>query len=256
VRCRAKIDFGDALNPWPIVVSAGAVAAAGIAAWGAVAPSSELYGPTLHHTSSAKKIALTFDDGPNPAVTPRLLDLLDRYSVPATFFVIGKFVRECPGLVQEMSACGHLVGNHTDTHANLIFQSRAAIQDELLRCQVAIAAAMAGTPRWMRPPYGYRSPLLGGEILRAGMRGVVMWSKICWDWKPQPPQRLIERLASVARVGRPHGDVVVLHDGDHRALGGDRHHVVAALEHWLPRWRDAGNEFVTIESCAAMETGS
>ena len=71
-----------------------------------------------------KKIALTFDDGPNPAVTPQLLDLLDRYSVPATFFLIGKFVSECPGLVQEMSVRGHLLGNHTDTHANLIFQSR------------------------------------------------------------------------------------------------------------------------------------
>jgi peptidoglycan-N-acetylglucosamine deacetylase len=243
------------LNPWPIVVSAGAAAAAGIAAWGAVAPSSELYGPTVRHTPSPQKIALTFDDGPNPRVTPRLLELLDRYSVPATFFLIGRFVRESPGLVQEMSARGHLLGNHTDTHPNLFLLSRMGIRDELERCQVAIAAAMAGTPRWMRPPYGYRSPLLGGEVLHAGMRGVVMWSKICWDWKPQPAQRLIERLASVARPGRPHGDVVVLHDGDHRALGGDRDHVVAALEHWLPRWRDAGNEFVTIESSASGEAG-
>ena len=103
----------------------------------------------------------------------------------------------------------------------------------------------------MRPPYGYRSPLLGGEARGAGMRGIVMWSKICWDWKPQQPRRLIERLADVARPDKPQGDIVVLHDGDHRALGGDRHHVVAALEHWLPRWRDAGNEFVTIESCAS-----
>ena len=94
--------------------------------------------------------------------------------------------------------------------------------------------------------------MLRGEIRRAGMRGVVMWSKICRDWKPQPPQRLIERLSSVARPNQPHGDVVVLHDGDHRALGGDRHHVVLALEHWLPRWRDAGMEFVTIESSSAM----
>jgi peptidoglycan-N-acetylglucosamine deacetylase len=243
------------LNPWPMVVSAGALAAAGIAAWGAVAPASELYGPTVRHTASAKKIALTFDDGPNPAVTPQLLDLLDRYSAPATFFLIGKFVRECPGLVQEMSVRGHLLGNHTDTHANLFFQSRAGIRDELDRCQVAIVAAMGGTPRWLRPPYGYRSPLLGGEARRAGIEGVVMWSKICWDWKPQPPRRLIERLASVARPGRPHGDIVVLHDGDHRALGGDRQHVVAALEHWLPRWRDAGNEFVTIESAAGDAAG-
>jgi peptidoglycan/xylan/chitin deacetylase (PgdA/CDA1 family) len=226
------------------------LAAAGIAAWGAVAPSSELYGPTIRHTSAAKQIALTFDDGPNPAVTPRLLDVLDRYSAPATFFLIGKFARECPALVQEISVRGNLIGNHTDTHPNLIFKSRTEISDEIARCQVAITAAAAVAPRWMRPPYGYRNPLLGNEVRSAGMQGVVMWSKICWDWMPQQPQRLIERLATVGRPDSPRGDIVLMHDGDHRALGGDRQHVVAALEHWLPRWRDAGNEFVTIDSLA------
>jgi peptidoglycan/xylan/chitin deacetylase (PgdA/CDA1 family) len=243
------------LNLLPEIASGGAAAVAGIAAWGAVAPSSELFGPTVRHTASSRKIALTFDDGPNPAVTPRRLELFDRYSVRATFFLIGKFARACPELVKEISARGHLIGNHSDTHANLFFRSRAGIRDELARCQDAIAAATrAEPPLWMRPPYGYRSPLLRGEIQRAGMQGVVMWSKICWDWKPQPPERLIERLSRVARPDQPHGDIVVMHDGDHRALGGDRHHVAAALEHWLPRWRDAGMEFVTMESSSVAET--
>jgi peptidoglycan-N-acetylglucosamine deacetylase len=237
------------LNLLPTIVPEAAAAVAGIAAWGAVAPSSELFGPTVRHTDSARRVALTFDDGPNPAVTPRLLELFDRHSVRATFFLIGRFARVCPDLVREISARGHLLGNHTDTHVNLIFQSRAGIRDELARCQDAVSAA-TGTdpPRWMRPPYGYRSPWLEGVVRSAGMQGVVMWSKICWDWKPQRPERLVERLARVARPGRPRGDIVVLHDGDHRALGGDRHHVVAALAHWLPRWSDAGIEFVTIKS--------
>ncbi len=239
------------MNPLPAIVSTGAAAALGITAWGAVSPSSELFGPALRRTSSPRKIALTFDDGPNPAVTPRLLELFDRFSVRATFFLIGKFARACPVLVKEISSRGHLLGNHTDTHTNLFFQSSAGIREELQRCQDAIAgAAHTQPPRWMRPPYGYRNPMLRGEILRAGMRGVVLWSKICWDWKPQPPARMIERLSSVARTDRAHGDIVVMHDGDHRALGGDRKHVVAALEHWLPRWRDAGMEFVTIDSLA------
>jgi peptidoglycan/xylan/chitin deacetylase (PgdA/CDA1 family) len=243
------------LNLLPLIVSSGAAAAAGIAAWGVVAPSSELFGPTVRHTASPRKIALTIDDGPNPAVTPHLLELFDRYSARATFFLIGKFARACPDLVKEISARGHLLGNHSDTHANLVFRSRARIRDELVRCQDAIAAAThAEPPRWMRPPYGYRSPLLHGEIRRAGMRGVVMWSKICRDWRPQPPERLIERLSRVARPDQPRGDIVVLHDGDYRALGGDRHHVVAALEHWLPRWRDAGMEFVTMESSSVSAT--
>jgi peptidoglycan/xylan/chitin deacetylase (PgdA/CDA1 family) len=241
------------LNPLPIAVTAGAATAAGIAAWGAVAASSELFGPTVRHTSSAREIALTFDDGPNPAVTPRLLELFDRHAVRATFFLIGKFARECPDLVREISARGHSLGNHTETHANLFFKSRAAIGEELARCQDAIATAThAEPPRWMRPPYGYRSPLLDREVRRAGMQGVVMWSQICRDWKPQPPEKLIRRLARVARPGGAQGDIVLLHDGDHRAFGGERSHVVAALEHWLPRWRDAGIEFVTIESIAVV----
>jgi peptidoglycan/xylan/chitin deacetylase (PgdA/CDA1 family) len=241
------------LNFLPAMVSGGAAAAAGVAAWGAVSPWSQLYGPTVTHTAYWRKIALTFDDGPNPAVTPRLLELFERHSVHATFFLVGRFARACPELVKEISARGHLLGNHSDTHANLFFESCAGIRAELARCQEAIAAAAgAEPPRWMRPPYGYRNPFLRGEVARAGLRGVVLWSKICWDWKPQPPERLIRRLGRVARPGRARGDVVVMHDGDHRALGGDRGHVVTALEHWLPRWRDAGMEFVTIEESSSI----
>jgi peptidoglycan/xylan/chitin deacetylase (PgdA/CDA1 family) len=236
-----------------IVASGGAAAVAGTVAWGAVAPSSQLFGPTVRRTPSARQIALTFDDGPNPAATPQLLDLFDRHSLCATFFVIGKFVRACPDLVREISARGHAIGNHTETHASLFFQSRAGIRDELARCQEAIAAAIRGEPpRWMRPPYGYRNPLLEGEARRAGLQ-VAMWSKICRDWKSQPPERLIERLASVVRTERPSGDIVLLHDGDHRSLGADRQHVVRALEHWLPRWRDAGMEFVTMNSPVSIQ---
>lgn len=243
------------MNLFSTIVAGGAAAAAGIAAWGAVAPSSQLFGPTLRHTDSSRKIALTFDDGPNPAITPQLLELFESHSVRATFFLIGKFARACPDLVREISARGHLIGNHTDTHPSLIFKSGSEIRGELARCQDAISSATgAPPPRWMRPPYGYRSPLLRAEIRRAGMQGVVMWSKICWDWKPQPSGRLIERLSHVASPDRRSGDIVVLHDGDHRSLGGDRHHVVTALEHWLPRWRDAGMEFVTMESSSAAET--
>lgn len=230
-------------------------AAAGISAWAAVSPSAQIFGPTVWRTPSSRQLALTFDDGPNPAVTPRLLELLDRFSVPASFFLIGKFARACPELVQELSVRGHLLGNHSDTHANLFLQSSSGIRGELERCQHAISnATKAEPPRWVRPPYGYRNPALQKEARRAGMRGVAMWSQICHDWKPRPPERLIARLARVAQPGRAYGDVVLLHDGDHRALGGDRLHVVAALEHWLPRWRDAGVEFVTMEWSSVRET--
>jgi peptidoglycan-N-acetylglucosamine deacetylase len=243
------------MNSWPILVSAGAMTAAGVATWGAIASSAQLFGPTVRHTGTGSRLALTFDDGPNPAVTPSLLGLLDRYAVRATFFLVGRFARSCPELVRETYARGHALGNHTDTHPNLIFQPRLRIREELERCQDAVArATRAEPPRWMRPPYGFRSPVLDREVRRAGLRGVVMWSVIAWDWKPQPPERLIRRLARAGRSGRSRGDILVLHDGDHRALGGDRQHVVAALEYWLPRWRDAGLDFVTMDSRDAGAT--
>lgn len=246
--------FKKPLNFWITVVSAGALSAAGVAAWGVVGPPAQVFGPTLRCTADAKKLALTFDDGPNPAVTSRLLDLFDRYSARVTFFLVGKYARACPDLVREMAVRGHVLGNHTQTHPNLIFLSRARIRQELVQCQQAIAdATRSDPPRWMRPPYGFRSPALDGEVRRAGLSGVVMWSLICGDWKPQPPDRLIVKLARAARASSPRGDIVVLHDGDHRALGGDRTHVVSALENWLPRWNDAGIEFVTIDSVTSID---
>ena len=241
-----------------------AAAAAAATAWGAVNPGSQLFGPTLRRTKSSGSIALTFDDGPNPSITPALLDLLERHSAHATFFVIGRFARACPELVPEPAARGHAIGNHTDTHAPLAWLSAQRIGVELARCQEAVVAAtQAQPPAWMRPPFGFRGPQLRGAVRRAGLAGVAMWSLTCYDWKPQPAARLIARLgrtrgadkAASAGAGRG-GEIVLLHDGDHRALGGDRAHVVTALEYWLPRWRDQGVEFVTIEQVSGQTRGA
>jgi peptidoglycan-N-acetylglucosamine deacetylase len=225
-----------------IVAGAGVCAAGGIFAWAAVAPSSELFGATIRRTGSDSTIALTFDDGPNPAVTPGLLDLLDRHRVQATFFLIGEWVRAEPSLAGEIAARGHTAGNHTNSHAALTFLSPARIAEELDRCDHAIEAATGEKPRWMRPPFGFRSPLLGGIVRRRGDAGVVMWSRWARDWKPQPTEPVSRRLRGVRG-----GDIVLLHDGDHRVVNGDRRHTVAALEYWLPRWKDAGFKFVTLD---------
>lgn len=187
-------------------------------------------------------MALTFDDGPNPSVTPALLDLLDRYEAKATFFLIGAWVRKAPELAKEMALRGHSVGNHTDTHPALTFLPARHIDRELDGCDHAIEAVTGQKPRWMRPPFGFRGPQLAGVLRRRGSTGVVMWSAWAWDWKPQPAEPVIRRL----RRARG-GDIVLLHDGDHRVLEGDRRHTVAALEYWLPRWKDAGIHFVSLD---------
>jgi peptidoglycan/xylan/chitin deacetylase (PgdA/CDA1 family) len=245
------------MNPWLIASPGVVVGLAGFAAYGAVNARSQLFGPTLRHTSNRRKLALTFDDGPNPAITPKLLDLLDRYSAKATFFVVGKHVRSAPALVKEIGARGHLIGNHTETHPNLFFCGPAETRSELLRCSEAIGQATWDEPRWFRPPFGYRSPWLG-EVAAANRMRMVMWTLIPGDWRPKPTEWLIERMKPMAVHAQslpakrkaltpsPGGDILCLHDGDYKHSGADRTRTLAALEYWLPRWRDLGLEFVTI----------
>jgi peptidoglycan-N-acetylglucosamine deacetylase len=225
-----------------LLTTGGVCAASGLFAYAAAAPAAQIFGPTIRRTGDASTIALTFDDGPNPAVTPKLLDLLDRYNAKAAFFVIGQHVRAFPALTKEIVGRGHTLGNHTETHPPLVFLPPRRIMDELDRCDDAIQSAAGQHVRWMRPPFGFRGPQLQGVIRRRGGTGVVMWSAMARDWRPQAPERVIKRLRRVQG-----GDIVLLHDGDHRVLEGDRRHVLAALEHWLSRWKDAGIRFVNLD---------
>lgn len=262
------------MNPFVISVPAAVVATGGVAAYGAVHPRSQLFGPTICRTNSLRKLAITFDDGPNPVITPKLLDLLDRYQAKATFFVIGRFVRECPELVRELAARGHVVGNHTETHPKLLWRKPSQIVVELRLCHSAIANTLGAAPKWFRPPYGFRNPWVIPEATDLGYR-TVMWTLIPGDWKEKPLEWLIARMQPIADhaakgkadpstsshrgprdkgrddiggVAAPGaGDILCLHDGYHRQQNYDRTRTLAALEHWLPRWRDFGLEFVTIE---------
>jgi peptidoglycan-N-acetylglucosamine deacetylase len=220
----------------------GVCAAGGLLSWGAFAPGSRIFGPTLRRLDDRSRMAVTFDDGPNPAMTPGLLDLLERNNATATFFLIGQRVRAFPALAREIMERGHAIGNHTETHPSLTFLSSARIEEELEQCDEAIATATGKKPRWMRPPFGYRSPLLEGIVRRRGGAGVAMWNVAAKDWRTHAPEPVIRRLH-----GARGGDIVLLHDGDHRVPQGQRGHVLAALEYWLPRWRDAGIRFVNLD---------
>jgi len=238
----------------PAVVAA---AAAGIAVYGAGYPRSQIFGPTICRTNSPRKLAITFDDGPNPAITPKLLDLLDRYNAKATFFLIGRFVRECPELVKETVARGHTVGNHTETHPNLFWLNPTQVRVELRLCHKAIHNAVGTPPKWFRPPFGMRNPWVIPAAHELGCQSV-MWTLIPGDWLEKPAEWLIPRMQPIATHAQKTaksnspapggtGDILCLHDGSHRDLNADRTRTLAALEHWLPRWRDLGLEFVTID---------
>lgn len=249
------------MNPWLIAAPPVAVAAAaGLVAYGAVHARSQLFGSTICTTNSPRKLALTFDDGPNPAITPKLLDLLDRYKARATFFIIGKYARECPELLKETAARGHILGNHTDAHPNLFWLKPDKITIELRCCNFSIKAATGAPPRWFRPPFGLRNPWVVPAARELGQR-VVMWTLIPKDWRATSSEWLIPRLAPIALRAKRKlaeagqaaagsastGDILCLHDGSHRQINADRLPTLAALEHWMPRWRDLGLEFVTME---------
>src|SRR5215467_470713 len=237
------------MNPALIGIPA-AVLAGAVVAVGGVHPRSQLFGKTIRHTASPRKLALTFDDGPNPAITPKLLDLLEHHHARATFFMIGRFVRSCPELAQEVQARGHLLANHTETHPNLIWLSPKNVRSELQRCQDALQDVTGAAAKYFRPPYGFRNPWVVSTARSLGMQ-TVMWTLIPGDWRGKPVEWLVKRIKPIAdrteRGGhRSVGDVLCLHDGGHRALNADRTTTLAALEYWLPRWRDLGLEFVTI----------
>jgi len=199
----------------------------------------QLLGPTLRNVP--RGCALTFDDGPNPEVTPHLLSLLEKHQVSATFFVLGKYVRTYPDLVREIAARNHQIGNHTDTHPSLLFFSRQRIADELRRCEDAIHSASGRHSSCVRPPFGFRGPQFHGAARMAGFSCTAMWSVNGRDWKPQPASSMTRRLKKVTEH-----DIVLLHDGDHRTSKADRSHMLQALGFWLPRWRDSGLTFVTL----------
>jgi peptidoglycan/xylan/chitin deacetylase (PgdA/CDA1 family) len=246
-----------------IIAAPAALATLGALTYEAAYPRSQLFGATICRTKSARKLAITFDDGPNPAITPKVLDLLDRYNAKATFFLIGRYVRECPELVKETVARGHELGNHTELHPNLIWLNPMKVRVELRLCHDAIRGAIGAPPRWFRPPFGMRNPWVIPAARELGYR-TVMWTLIPGDWQEKPAEWLIPRMQPIAdRAQRSlatrskaaaagTGDVLCLHDGGHRELNVDRSRTLAALEHWLPRWRDLGLEFVTIGEAVSI----
>jgi peptidoglycan-N-acetylglucosamine deacetylase len=240
-----------------IIAAPTALATLGALAYGAAHPRAQLFGRTICGTNAPRKLAITFDDGPNPSITPKLLELLDRYNAKATFFLIGRYVRECPDLVQETVARGHEVGNHTELHPNLLWLNPTKVRVELRLCHDAIRSTIGRPAKWFRPPFGMRNPWVIPAARELGYR-TVMWTLIPGDWQEKPAEWLIPRMQAIAdhaqrslgngskAAAAGTGDVLCLHDGAHRELNGDRSRTLAALEYWLPRWRDLGLEFVTI----------
>jgi peptidoglycan-N-acetylglucosamine deacetylase len=229
-------------------VTASAALAAG---YQSMAPTGQWYGRTFTGLArGARQIALTYDDGPNDAHTPQLLEVLARHGVPATFFLIGQHAEDLPGLVNEIAKAGHVIGNHTFSHPLLIFKRTSEIRGELLRCQSVLHDAIGKHSNLFRPPFGGRRPAVQRIARELGLEPV-MWNVTGYDWNA-PPAAAIERKIEKQMRG---GDVILLHDGGHKQMGADRSQTVIATDRLITRYKAEGREFVTISSMMGCEAG-
>jgi len=207
-----------------------------------MAPTGQWYGRTFTSLArGTRQLALTYDDGPNDPHTFRLLEVLARHNVHATFFLIGRYVQQRPDIVREIVKAGHAIGNHTFTHPLLIFKSAAEVRKELTDCRSAIQDAVGEPSNLFRPPFGGRRPTVLRIARELGLEPV-MWNVTGFDWNA-PPAAVIERKVSRQIRG---GDVMLLHDGGHKQMGADRSQTVLATDHLITRYKSEGYGFVTV----------
>ena len=220
----------------PALIGLMAAAAASAAGYQSMAPTGQWYGRSFTGFGrGSKQIALTYDDGPNDPHTLKLLEVLAKHDVRATFFMIGRYVRQRPDMVREVARAGHAIGNHTFTHPLLILASTAQTRTQLLECRSALQDAIGEHSNLFRPPFGGRRPATLRVARELGLE-TVMWNVTGYDWNAPRASEIERRVARQMRGG----DVILLHDGGLRAFGVDRAQTVIAAAILIRRFKDQG----------------
>jgi peptidoglycan/xylan/chitin deacetylase (PgdA/CDA1 family) len=199
-----------------------------------LAPGQRFNGPRTRRV-----VALTFDDGPNPPYTSQVLDILKRKNVKATFFLIGQQVRGNAGLVRRELSEGHIVGNHTFTHADV----SGGNLGQLTSTTAAIKSVSGYTPCVFRPPYGATSPALAAQAFSLGMN-TINWDVDPTDWQQPGADAVYSRVVGATQPG----SIVLMHDG-----GGPRGGTVAALPRIIDTLRSRGYSFATVPELLGLK---
>jgi peptidoglycan/xylan/chitin deacetylase (PgdA/CDA1 family) len=237
---------------WPWALGAVAVNHAALTA-GGLWPRSRWLGSNwtrLPDAASARgEIALTIDDGPDQAVTPALLDLLDRHGAQATFFCIGRQARAHRALCREIVARGHSVQNHSDRHSHAFsLLGPKAMAREIAAAQATLADITGVAPRYFRAPAGLRNPFLAPVLQRLDLQ-LVSWTRRAFDTVRRDPAAMLARLGD--RLGG--GDILLAHDGHAARTEGGGAIVLAVLPDLLARIRALGLVPVTLPAAARLE---
>ena len=228
--------------------AAGLGLAAGGCAYAALWPASQLFGPALIAPPRPGELALTFDDGPNPAWTPRLLEILASHDVHATFFLLGSRAQAEPALVRQIAAAGHLIGNHSWSHPNLALAPASRIEEELSRTSQALEEIAGAPVRFFRPPFGARRPAVFRIARQLGLVPV-LWNAMTSDWKNPSADAIASRLTSAIDnlASRGRAANIVLHDGGHLSPAANRAPSIATAAQLVANYKPT-SKFVTLEA--------
>jgi peptidoglycan/xylan/chitin deacetylase (PgdA/CDA1 family) len=235
------------LWPWAVgslVANHAALAAAGL--W----PRSSLLGSNWTQLPAAarlrREIAITVDDGPDPEITPRVLEILGQHAAHATFFCIGARVAAAPGLAREIVRAGHAIENHSQTHgARFSLLGPQRMGAEIATAQQVIAAAVGEPPRFFRAPAGLRNAFLDPILARERLQ-LASWTRRGFDTVTRQPRTVLTRLAN----GLSSGDILLLHDGHAARTGGGRALILEVLPELLAALRAAELTPVTLRAAA------
>lgn len=232
-----------------VAIAAVVIAATGFLTYAVVHPRSQFFVPVLDRLATRDRVvALTFDDGPDPVVTPRVLDMLAAHGARATFFVLGERAARHPDVIRRIQREGHTVGTHTHRHLiRFHFARPRFVQREIEDAIAVVTGILATRPTLFRPPQGLRTPQFASGFRRTPGLTCVTWSVRGLD------SRATTAGAIVARVtpGLEPGAIVTLHDGTGLGGASDRAPTLAALTEILRECQSRGLRCVALDEIGA-----
>ena len=203
-------------------------------------------------SAARQEVSITIDDGPDPAVTPWVLDVLDTHKARATFFCIAQSAHRHPALCREITRRGHSVQNHTHRHAhNFAFLGMRGFAREIGRAQDTLADITGELPRFFRAPAGLRNPLLAPVLQRMNLR-LVSWTRRGFDTVQRQPMRVLDKLTR----GLAAGDILLLHDGNAARAPNGQPVLLQVLPELLKRFEQHGLRAVTLPEAVRPENAA